>query len=76
MATLADVYKPYIKPSMKGRIILRKRTVNRKSEAVKKVNEIFAQAKLASRCKGRPWEKFVSCLREEARKEGLKGLRV
>jgi len=34
MATLADVFKAYVKPTLKGRVILRKRTANRKSHKV------------------------------------------
>ena len=71
MATLGDIIKVYVKPSMDGRLIIRKRGVNRTSANVIAVNRKFANAKLASSCKGLKWKKFVSCLREQAQKKGL-----
>ncbi len=71
MPTLADVFRAYVKPSMDGALIIRKRTVNRKSERVKERNRLFAEAKIATACKGKPWKQFVSCLREQARIKGL-----
>ena len=38
MATAADLYRIYFKPKLKGRVVARKRTVNRKSENVLKIN--------------------------------------
>ncbi len=73
MATLADVFRAYIKPSMDGRIILRKRGVIRRSEKVLERNRRFGEAKIATECKGLPWKQFVSCLREQARAKGLTG---
>lgn len=66
--TFADIWRIYAKPSMDGRLITRKKGVIRRSEKVKKVNERFAAAKPASKCKGLPWKKFVACLRENAPK--------
>lgn len=72
-ATLGDIIKVYVKPSMDGRLIIRKRGVTRRSERVLERNRMFANAKLASACKGKPWKQFVSCLREEAKNKGLTG---
>lgn len=83
--TLADVYRVYVKPSMKGRLVIRKKTVIRRSERVKEVNKAFAQAKIAARAhemcaakypqyaKRCPWPLFVRFLREAAREAGLTG---
>ena len=71
MATLGDIIKVYVKPSMDGKLIIRKRGVNRKSERVLERNRMFARAKIASACKGRPWKQFVSCLRSQAESAGL-----
>ena len=41
MSTIGDIWKPYAKPSMKGRLIIRKRTVNRKSQNVIAINNMI-----------------------------------
>ena len=66
-AKLGDIIRVYIKPSMDGAMIIRKRGVIRKSEKVKRINRIIAEAKPASACKGKDWKSFVSCLREQTR---------
>jgi len=71
MPTMADVWRVYVKPSMDGRLVIRKKGVIRRSERVIERNRRFAQAKIASACKGRRWKQFVSCLREQARSAGL-----
>lgn len=71
MAKLGDIIKVYAKPSMEGQLIIRKRGVTRRSARVLERNRVFAQAKLASGCKGKQWKQFVSCLREQARVKGL-----
>ena len=58
--------KAFYKPSM-GRLILRKPGVLRRSDKVIAVNKLLVEAKVkpATKCKGMPWKKFVSCLRGE-----------
>ena len=41
--TVGDVWKPYAKPSEKGRLIIRKKTVNRKSARVLARNQELAR---------------------------------
>ncbi len=69
MATLGDIIKVYVKPSMDGRLIIRKRGVNRLSDRVRARNEVFSNAahsgNLSTACKGKPWKQFVSCLRKQ-----------
>lgn len=82
--TLADIWRVYTKPSMDGRVIIRKKTVNRRSPKVLERNREFAQAKIAKRAHemcasaglvgsdGKcPWKFFVRFLREAAREAGL-----
>lgn len=66
MATLGDIIKVYVKPSMDGRLIIRKRGVNRRSERVLERNKVFAEIarKVVPSCKGLPWKQFVACLRK------------
>ena len=70
--TFADVFRAYVKPSMGGALIIRKRGVRRTSEKVKAINRRMADLKPASKCKGKKWRQFVSCLREQT-KELRKG---
>lgn len=71
LAKLGDLIKAYVKPTMDGTVILRKKGVIRKSEKVLERNKKFGAAKLATACKGNPWKQFVSCLRVEAARKGL-----
>lgn len=75
--TAADVWKCYIKPSMDGRLIIRKKTVIRRSLRVIERNKAFAGVKPSVGCGGQgpvgldgkphtPWKKFVACEREKA----------
>ena len=47
MITLADVFRAYVKPSLKGRLILRKRTSNQTSERLKSRQEQIRNLKPA-----------------------------
>lgn len=47
MVTLADVFRAYVKPSLGGELVLRKRNVTRRSAKVIEVNEKFGNAKIA-----------------------------
>lgn len=71
MATLADAFRAYVKPSMDGAIIIRKRTVTRKSSKVLERNAAFATTMGGPgggvvQCRGKPWKEYVSCLRSKA----------
>lgn len=79
--TPADVWRLYVKPSMDGRLIIRKKTVNRKSTKVLARNRAFAEAKPSAGCGHSQqngtfyggqyhtsWKKFVSCERANAQK--------
>jgi len=71
--TAADVWRIYVKPSMDGRLIPRKKTVLRRSAKVLERNKIFAQKapQMVLACRGRPWKEYVACLRQKARELGL-----
>ena len=61
--------KAFFKPSI-GRLVMRKPGVLRKSEKVLKINAQLEAVKgtpdaPASKCEGKPWKEFVSCLRKE-----------
>jgi len=47
MVTLADVFRAYVKPSLKGRLILRKRTSNQTSARLEARKMKVAEAKPA-----------------------------
>jgi len=49
MVTLADIYKPYVKPSLQGRLVLRKRTSNQTSARLQERKMKVAQAKPATK---------------------------
>ena len=53
MPTFGDVFRAYVKPSLGGELVIRKRNTIRRSENVRKVNENFATAKLASQANGK-----------------------
>lgn len=65
LPTLADVFRAYIKPSLKGGIVLRKRTSTVMSSAKVSRMELFKST--APGCvrsaRGRPWKEFISSLR-------------
>ena len=71
MASIADIWRPYerevrsIKKGTERKIILRKKHVNRRSEAVMKVNEVFREA--AEKCKGKEGLEFQACIRDYMR---------
>ncbi len=48
MVTLADVFRAYVKPSLKGRLILRKRTSNQTSARLQARKMKVADAKPAT----------------------------
>ena len=52
-ASLADVWRLYVKPSMKGAVIIRKKTVIRRSAKVLERNRDFATKKIASEAKSK-----------------------
>jgi len=66
LPTLADVFRAYIKPSLKGGIVLRKRTTAVISGA--KVARMEAFKKTAPGCvlkaRGKPWKEYIADLRE------------
>jgi len=75
MPTLADVFRAYVKPSMKGLLVIRKKTVNRISEKVLAKNASFSttmggSAGAVVSCRGKPWDAFISCLKEKAKTLG------
>ena len=49
LVTFADVFRAYVKPSEKGRLVIRKRTVVRKSAKVIERNKEFAEAARAGK---------------------------
>lgn len=57
----------YYKPSLR-KIVFRPTNVIRSSEKVIERNKRFAAKKPAVGCKGKPWQQFVKCLSEEAKK--------
>lgn len=57
-------FRVYYKPSI-GKIVFRAAGVMRRSEKVVAINKKFATIKPSVACKGRPWKKFVKCLREQ-----------
>jgi hypothetical protein len=57
----------YFKPTLR-KIVFRKPGVHRRSKNVLARNEKVAVAKPAAKCKGLPWEKFVTCLSEQMKK--------
>jgi hypothetical protein len=65
LPTLADVFRAYIKPSLKGGIVLRKRTTAVLSS--KKVARMEAFKSTAPGCvrssRGKPWKEYISSLR-------------
>ncbi|HDJ51103.1 MAG TPA: hypothetical protein ENF25_02760 [Thermoprotei archaeon] len=75
--TLGDAFRVYIKPSLDGRLVIRKKNTIRYSEKVKAINEKVATAKPAIRAKERclrdhpefgnrcPIKYFIKYLREE-----------
>lgn len=56
--------KVYYKPSL-GKVVFRKPGVLRRSMRVLAINDKVAANPPATRCAGRPWKSFVSCLRRE-----------
>lgn len=64
---LADMYKPYIKPSLGGQLVLRRPGSNQTSLKVKAQQTNFANRmsgkKIASQCKGRKGRAFYGCLK-------------
>ena len=56
----------YYKPAL-GKIIIRKAGVTRRSDKVRAINEKLrtAPVKPATKCKGKPWDEFVKCLKRE-----------
>lgn len=73
----ADVWRLYIKPSMHGQLVIRKKTVMRRSARVIAVNRSFAAVKPSAGCGGKgpvgkdgkshtPWGPFVACERAAA----------
>jgi len=66
MPTLADVYSVYIKPALKGRLVIRKRTTA--VESAKKIDRINRFKETAPGCvrnaRGRPWKDFIVELRK------------
>jgi len=65
LATFGDVFRAYIKPSMNGAIILRKRTTAVASGA--KVARMEAFKTTAPGCvrsaRGQPWKAYIASLR-------------
>jgi hypothetical protein len=51
MTTLGDIIRPYVKPSLGGRIVLRKRTTNQQSARVAISKQRVAEKKPAQRAK-------------------------
>jgi len=66
LPTLADVFRCYVKPSLKGGLVLRKRTSAVISE--KKVARMAAFTATAPGCvrtaRGRPWKAYIAELRK------------
>lgn len=58
--TIADIWRIYVKPSMGGRAIIRKKTVNRKSARVLERNKQLASAKPAAIAKRICMERYGS----------------
>lgn len=56
--------KVFYKPSL-GKVVFRKPGVMRRSDRVIAINERVAANPPATRCAGKPWKEFVSCLRRE-----------
>jgi len=65
LPTLADVFRVYVKPSLKGGMVIRKRTTAVISGA--KVSRMEAFKAAAPGCvrkaRGRPWKDFIAELR-------------
>ena len=51
MPTFGDVFRAYVKPTLGGELVIRKRNVIRRSARVKAVNEKFGNAKIAQQAK-------------------------
>ena len=64
LPTLADVFRAYIKPSLKGGIVLRKKTTAVISAA--KMSRMEAFKATAPGCvrtaRGKPWKEFIASL--------------
>lgn len=56
--------KVYYKPSL-GKVVFRKPGVMRRSTRVLAINDRVAANPPASKCAGKDWKAFVSCLRRE-----------
>ena len=74
--TAADVWRIYVKPSLDGLIVFRKKTVTRRSARVIARNQQFASVKPSSGCGGNgpvgrdgkahtPIKKFIACERQK-----------
>jgi len=65
LATFGDVFRAYIKPSLKGALIIRKRTTAVESGA--KVARMEAFKSTAPGCvrtsRGKPWKEYIASLR-------------
>ncbi|MFA5186452.1 MAG: hypothetical protein WC551_08255 [Patescibacteria group bacterium] len=65
LPTLADVFRVYVKPSLKGGVVIRKRTTA--VQSAKKVTRMEAFASTAPGCvrsaRGKPWKEYVAGLR-------------
>ncbi|MBA7649411.1 hypothetical protein ES703_57208 [subsurface metagenome] len=61
---LLGVARIYFKPSL-GKFVIRKPGVIRRSEAVLARNRKIRDDPPAAKCKGLPWDKFVTCLAKE-----------
>jgi len=61
---LLGVSRIYYKPAL-GKFVIRKPGVIRRSDKVLSINQKVRASPPAPKCKGKPWDEFVSCLSKE-----------